>query len=260
MYQKAFEEATTAVLRRMARDRERISPLAQEMLDELRERLFGPDVDFERARRHRGAAFRLRHATFTNEIELPPTEYLLEARLEIALRLLQATDMPPAEAGRLAGFGDPAAFREACLQVLELPPRRLRELFRPPPEPAADDLPPPLSPAERAHYAGRLARETWKRLRTLPFDRARDVLRDQVLLGEPHLFGLLSRESRRQGRRDPHRGVELAELALATVEGSAPLLGDRTAALREQALDRLSAARERAAGRAPNPRLSATEN
>ncbi len=246
MQQTALEKAAAPVLRRTARDRERISPLARQLLDELRAHLFDAEYDVDHARRRRGRTARQRHAAFTNELELPAADYLVEARLEIALRLLKATDLPPAEAGHLAGLGEIDAFRETCQLYLGLPPRRLRELFRPRPAASGDALPPPLSPGERARFAGRIAEQTWKRLQTLPFDRAREYLRQQFLLGEPHLFELLSRESLRQGRGDPRRGVELAELALATVEGSEPLLGDRTPALRALALARLDAAEQRA--------------
>ncbi len=247
MQQTALEKAAAPVLRRMARDRGRISPPAREFLDELRDHLFDADYDADRLRRRRDRRSRQRHAAFTNELELPAVDYLVEARLEIALRLLRATALPPGEAGRLVGLGEIDTFRETCQLYLGLPPRRLRELFHPRPVAVSDALPPPLAPGARASLAERFARQAWQRVQTLPFDRAGDYLRHQWLLGEPHLFELLSRESLRQGRRDPRRGVELAELALATVEGSEPLLGDRAPALRTLALARLDAAQQRAA-------------
>jgi hypothetical protein len=54
---------------------------------------------------------------------------------------------------------------------------------------------------------------------------------------------LLSCESLRVGSLNRRRGVELAELALAVVEGSAGLLGERAFELRVLALARLSNAR-----------------
>jgi hypothetical protein len=61
-----------------------------------------------------------------------------------------------------------------------------------------------------------------------------------ALLDSPALFELLSEKSREHGRRDRQRVVELAELALASVEACAEALGDRAIEMRALGWARLA--------------------
>lgn len=92
----------------------------------------------------------------------------------------------------------------------------------------------------RGQVGGREQAEiAWRMLRNEPAQTQRDLLRQEIRFASPALFELLSRKSREEGRRDRRRGVELAELALASIEGSAAPLGARFQDLRVLALARL---------------------
>ncbi len=251
MHQSAQQQAAEPVIHRIRRDREQASEPVAKMLRDIGAKFLISTFDIDHLARACGSDWRDCHAIFAVELDTEPEDYLAEARLETALRLLEATDLDLATVGRLAGFGGADGLRQASKLYLDLAPSRLRDLFRHrrPGAGRSEPLPPPLPPGERARYAGLFADRMWRRLQTLSFERASEVLRHEQLLGEPQLFELLSRQSLRQGRRDPRRGVELAELALATVEGSAPILDHRGGPLRVLALVRLGGARRKAGDR-----------
>ncbi len=92
-------------------------------------------------------------------------------------------------------------------------------------------------------HAGEVAELIWQIVREESPGRRLRLLRHEVLFGGAELFELLSRQSREVGRCDRRRGLELAELALAAVEGSAALLGERYGDLHALALARLGNAR-----------------
>ncbi|MCP4549712.1 MAG: hypothetical protein GY835_24920 [bacterium] len=79
----------------------------------------------------------------------------------------------------------------------------------------------------------------WRAIRNLPPQIQHRHLRHEILCGSPAMFELLSTKSRVEGRRDRQRGVELAELALSSVEGSARVLGKTFQDLHDLALARL---------------------
>jgi len=140
---------------------------------------------------------------------------------------------------RGAEESEPAALPSIQIRWLasvgKLPPNRvqrffefLEERFSAPPEDQS-----PLMGFPRAvliiagHRHGEAQAElAWRVIRDQPPERQHHVLRHEILCGSRALFNLLSTKSRVNGRRDRQRGVELAELALSSVEGSAALLGD----------------------------------
>ncbi|MCP4548007.1 MAG: hypothetical protein GY835_16200, partial [bacterium] len=73
--------------------------------------------------------------------------------------------------------------------------------------------------------------EIWPLLSCLPYDAQRIVVQ-RVLVTSTELFDLLREKSRQEGRRDPQRGIEIAELALLSLDASAAALGERIHELR----------------------------
>ena len=63
-----------------------------------------------------------------------------------------------------------------------------------------------------------LAARLWEQLEDRPFVGQQALVRHQVLFRTPALFDLLRTKSRKAGRQDRRRGVELAELALVSLE------------------------------------------
>ncbi len=71
----------------------------------------------------------------------------------------------------------------------------------------------------------------WQKLRGRPFEEQKRLIRG-VRFHSTVLFDLLREKSREVGRRDRRRGVEVAELALISLEGSEDIFGDRIHDLR----------------------------
>ncbi len=63
---------------------------------------------------------------------------------------------------------------------------------------------------------------SWRSIEGVPFEVAAATVR---LHGSRSLFDLLLEKSREEGRRDPHRGVELARLAVECLNGCSEMLG-----------------------------------
>ncbi len=66
----------------------------------------------------------------------------------------------------------------------------------------------------------------WQELRAQPFEAQKRLLRG-VRFYSTALFDLLREKSREEGRRDRRRGIELAELALLSLERSEDVFGER---------------------------------
>jgi tetratricopeptide (TPR) repeat protein len=71
-----------------------------------------------------------------------------------------------------------------------------------------------------------LATRVWEELEDRPIAEQRAVVRRQICFRTTALFDLLRAKSREAGRRDRQRGVEVAELALASLEGCGEALGE----------------------------------
>ena len=248
MFSPELQRAAAPVLHCIDRERRRASDPVRGMLDDVAANLFDNGVGARELGRILGDD-RERLCAFAAELGLPPADYLAEARLETALRLLEETDLSVPAVAELVGFGDASRFRKATRRYLGEPPSRLRDRLRRRRRLAAAAARPraaPLPAGERARLGGVLAEGLWKVIEPLPFPQQLDYLRRQVQVGTPELFELLSRNGRRAGRRNPGRGLELAALAQATVEASALLLGGRAPELRTAAAAGLAAARRRA--------------
>ncbi len=69
--------------------------------------------------------------------------------------------------------------------------------------------------------------QLWERIRNKPWQEQRSLVRSQLCLSTPVLFDFLCRKSREEGREDCQVGIELAKLALASLDAIADPLGNR---------------------------------
>ena len=82
-----------------------------------------------------------------------------------------------------------------------------------------------------AHNDQLKAEGLWQKLRDLPYDEQCQQVR-RYRFCSTVLFDLLRQRSRREGRKDRQRGVEMAKLALVSLKGGDQTFGDRIHDLR----------------------------
>ena len=130
------------------------------------------------------------------------------------------------------GAGDLGADEVRALQegLGELYP----EVFSACDEPSAEAGPAPATPSLDAEALERVqAAELWPRLAGLPFAQQRKLVAGWTFW-TPAPFLVLHQRSREEGRRDRKRGVEVAQLALDSLDGNESRLGSRIHALRAE--------------------------
>ncbi len=113
---------------------------------------------------------------------------------------------------------------EAWVRVYPSLEERLRERYGS----AAEE---PWIEVDGARHERWSAEGYWQELRGLAFGEQLQRIR-RVRFHSTAFFDLLRKRSREQGRRDRRRGVELAELALASLEGCDDIFGERMHDLR----------------------------
>jgi AraC-like DNA-binding protein/tetratricopeptide (TPR) repeat protein len=159
--------------------------------------------------------------SFRDWIGFSPTDYRRKERGSSALApmprvLLRPQDWDCAERG---------ALDDATLQRFL---QRFRALY--PRVQLGPNTPRPVKIIiDGARLEGNFASDIWEQLEGLPFTEQYMAIRHQFAFTTPALFKLLSKRSREEGRKDSARGVVLAELALASIEASAEVLGDDAA-------------------------------
>ena len=67
---------------------------------------------------------------FTKETGMPPVKYLITKRVELACKLLEASDENVADIGKKCGYADPCYFSRVFKKVMGLTPLRYRYLFK----------------------------------------------------------------------------------------------------------------------------------
>ncbi|MEU0804239.1 helix-turn-helix domain-containing protein [Streptomyces sp. NPDC005970] len=102
-----------------------LAPLREWMLDNLADPLTVDDLA-ERAHMSRRTLIR----RFREETGTTPIAWLTDARIDRARELLEASDVPVEQVGRLTGFGAPASLRAAFHRHLGTSPQEYRTLFR----------------------------------------------------------------------------------------------------------------------------------
>ncbi len=272
---KLFERAQAVVARRIRRDRGRASEELRPVFDHIGARFYDVDLTVDDMVRKGVVDGQLRER-FREQMGVSIKPYLQRLKAELGKWLLWKTHLQVQHVAELLGYScdynftrdfgrwtgqSPEAFRDAqrgwsaepgaagrrrgrvtaareriCSRLgIALPAMREQGLAA-------------VAPGTRFVYlpdaqAEEMAQLLWEIVREETVGRQLHLLRHELLFGGPELFELLSRRSRELGRRNRRHGVELAELALATVEGSAAVLGERYGALHALALARLGNAR-----------------
>ncbi len=270
LYLHALRVAAAPALERIRRDRKR-APLALKKVftivarDLFREKLTASLV-WSRAeiRDHR------LHAVFRDVTDCSLKAYIDEARIEVAELLLHTSDLDLGTIGGLIGYSYHATFIDAFGRVKEgarpsevprLPPRRSlidvatsvragrgelddaeavayhEQFLRIYPHVAerlqasAEPAPEPRIEVDDARTDHLIAEGLWQGIRGLPFEEQRREVR-RYRFHSTVLFDLLRQNSRQEGREDRQRGIEIAELALVSLERSDEIFGDRIHDLR----------------------------
>lgn len=255
------EEAARATLERIHADAEQASSKLRPFLDTIGRRLLDPSFNVAALWRDHGVRDKSAAAWF-HEIGTTPGKYISDARMDVAAQLLAATRC------HLWRVADMIGVSSRTLQ------RRFQERYGQTPESyrrrgsGAPDVPGRLARSE----GDVLAETVLERLRAFyaasPVSPApiivsgEDVEADQARRGilpafaggglgfqaerqfvgrcrgfaTPALYKLLHRLAREEGRRDRRRGVELAQLALDSLDANAETLGPHLPVLRPQGL------------------------
>jgi transcriptional regulator GlxA family with amidase domain len=79
---------------------------------------------------HMSMSVRNFERVFTREVGTTPSQYVLQARVEAARRLLERTDQGLKHVASAAGFGNEDVMRRAFVRLLGITPRRYRELLQ----------------------------------------------------------------------------------------------------------------------------------
>ncbi len=270
--QEALKIAAAPTLEEMRAERERLPPKLAKVITYLTHHLSEVKLNATRAWKRAGIADHSLSPAFREATGWTLRQYIERLRLEVADRMIRTapdvelgwislavgyehhgtflnaygkwlretptaarSDPGPPEIdyltwrrgwrGRL-DVGESWRVFEAWLRIYPAVEERLRELYGSPTVPAE-----PWIEVDGERYERWLAEGFWQELRGLSFDEQRRRIR-RVRFHSTAFFDLLRKRSREQGRRDRRRGVELAELALASLEGCEDIFGDRMHDLR----------------------------
>jgi len=250
------DEEFEYVLKQMRRDAQRGPVEWRPFFGELEPLLFDPDCSITKLRKKTDVHRPKDTAEFERYFLCQPREYLSRTRAEAGVRLVSKTDLKIFKIARLVGFRSRSSFDKACHKVYQRTPSefrtefefmsgdfdpvrdmdRYRELFgmRYTPEEAEEELDNLFKTIEAIEnrpsstyneLESLLADDWWNLTKELPFaERAREL--DKGLFKTTEAFGVFCKQSREEGRLDPERAVELAELAIETLRKVSPDLGE----------------------------------
>ncbi|MCP4549314.1 MAG: hypothetical protein GY835_22910 [bacterium] len=85
-----------------------------------------------------------------------------------------------------------------------------------------------------------MAERLWERIRSMPWNDQRTLVKSQFCFSTPALFELLLRKSREEGREDRSRGVQVAQLALDSLDSISSSLMELLPSYRAKGLAYLS--------------------
>ena len=271
--QEAFRAATEGTKARIRHDSERAPDALKEVLAIVAEQLFHPSLDATRAWEAAGVQNRLLEPLFQAFTETSLSGYIAAARIEVAVVLMAITDLDLSAISEKVGYTYHPTFTENYKRLKgKLPSQATRERL---PPPLIDDetsllarlglldedaivryvedllrIRPTAASRVRASAGGdsdpripvdgigtdRMQAEAlWSKIRDLPFEEQCWRVR-RSLFCSTVLFDLLRRKSRLEGRKSRRRGVELAKLALVSLEGSDRVFGERIHDLRARGL------------------------
>lgn len=227
-YLKRAAEAPLALIHRhLATAHWRSEPLFEKLSESAV--LFDSDLDYKTLLQStplRGDP-NLALIQFRKETQQGVWEYVEDRRAEVARFFLERTNLLVWQVTDLAGFATQKRLRKALKRLYGLRPSDLRNREQgamghsPQPEQplqAREESPLP-SPGEG------IAEAVWARLRQLPYDEQRTLVR-AIRFNTQEFVDLLGKQYLIASRRNRQCGVEIAELALLSVEVSSDLLGE----------------------------------
>jgi len=175
---------------------------------------------------HFGRAFKRRYG-------MGPRAYRNAAECDVSgdtptsPQLLTANELEEALAGNL----DPAD-AERLDDRLRTIGVRLRVLY-----PNLRQQQMPVRPVVGAEFVEEvMAEKLWQRIRSLPWNDQPTLVKSQFCFSTPALFELLLRKSREEGREDRSRGVQVAQLALDSLDSIAGALMESLPSYRARGL------------------------
>lgn len=223
------------------------------LLTYIRQHLFDPELTVARMRRACRCGDNAISTRFGRRLGRPPRAYVRRHRLDTAARLLRDSNLPIHRIAELTAFSSHDALTQAFRRYAGEPPRSFRERGWQLPQPDVTAMTPAVverilagrATADQARaliarleaaypaitvdrgatgdppaFPDRLrAAGMWILVRDRPFLEQRSLVRGAGA-AVPAFFELLCEQSRAQGRLDKRRRIELAEVALASVEAT----------------------------------------
>ena len=266
-HRDAFKAAVAATRARIRCDRARAPKPLKKVFTVVAARLLHPSLNAAKAWKAAGVGDRSLTAAFLAFAEVSLKQYIEARRIEIAAVLMEITYLDLYSISEKIGYTHYPTFTDAYRRQKNILPSDVVREHLPPPEVddgtslragrglLADDafvryvkdLLPMYPAAEKYVHVGpcpeqviivdgadddRLkAEDLWRKIRDLPFtEQCRKVrgyrFRSTVL------FDLLRKKSRLEGRKKRQRGIEVARLALVSLENSDEVFGERIHDLR----------------------------
>lgn len=128
--QKLLDAAAAPTLERIRQDRRKAPTQIQPLLAYLETHLFDPDLDANQLKRACGVRDNSLPIYFHHAVSLPPYAYIEDCRLEIACRLLSATDLKIWQIAQLLGYSTLQVFSRAFHRWSGLRPSVFRRRSR----------------------------------------------------------------------------------------------------------------------------------
>ncbi len=268
-YRDAFKAAAEATRVRIRRDRRRAPKVLKKVLTVVANRLFDPTLNATRAWIDAGVRDRALAMLFKAFTGVSLKRYIEARRIEVADVLMAITDLSLASISERVGYTYYATFTENYKRLKSKLPSEVERERLPPPliddetslrvgrglldddafvrhvedllgiyRTAAKHIhiggcpdPEPLIIVDGASDDRLKAEGLWQTISNLPFAKQCQEVR-RYLFCSTVLFDLLRRTSRLEGRKNRQRGIELAKLALASLERSDQVFGERIHDLR----------------------------
>ncbi len=269
-HQDAFKAAAEPTLARIRRDRARAPSALKKVFTVVAGKLFQSSLDATKAWKDAGIKDHALRSAFRDFTHTSLSRYIAGARIEVAGVLMAITDLDLASISLRVGYTYHPTFTANYKRLKgKLPSEVAREPPAPPliddetslkagrglldedaVVPYVEDLlriyptaarlvrvgagdadPEPRIMVDGARGDRLQAEGLWRGIRDLPFAEQRRRVR-RYLFCSTVLFDLLRETSRREGRKHRRRGIEVAELALVSLETSDQVFGERIHDLR----------------------------
>ncbi len=262
LHQGAFKAAAEATRARIRKDRGRAPSALRKVFTIVARRCFDPRLNATEAWKAAGIKDTALMSVFRQTTRTSLGRYIAAARIEVASVLMATTDLDLTSISERIGYTYPPTFAENYKRVKgklpsevareQLPPpliddetslkasrnlldgpemaRHIQDLLQICPEAAehlqltADNCPESLVVVDGAADDELRAKGIWQAIHDLPFaEQCQQVRRYRFC--STVLFELLRRTSRREGRKKRQRGIEVAKLALVSLESSDKVFG-----------------------------------